>query len=182
MIKVCRFSLLFFCVAFACSAQSTPQAIPPVKAKALNDAEVILPNPGDGRVLVLVLGFSHKSADEIELWGKRLAADFHDNAHVAYYQIPDLQGVPGLVKPMILHGMRKDIPEAEYSHFVPIYDHKQGWQSLVNFSAPDDAYVVVASPDGHPIWQAHGPYSDETYNELKKFVSGLLEKTSTSAQ
>jgi len=176
MIKVCCFSLLLLGVALACSAQSTPQQIPPVKAKALNDAEVILPNPGDERVLVLVIGFSHKSADELELWGKHLAADFHDNAHVAYYQIPDLQGVPGLVKPMILHGMRKDIPEGEYSHFVPIYDHKQGWQSLVNFSAPDDAYLIVATPGGNVIWQAHGPYSQDTYDELKKSVSTLLDK------
>jgi hypothetical protein len=168
--NILRLSIPFLFVATISSAQ----IIPTEKAKALDDSEVVLPDPGSQRVLILVLGFSHKSADLIEDWGKHLAADFHDNAHVAYYQIPDLLGVPGLVKPMILHGMRKDIPEAEYSHFVPIYDHKQGWQSLVNFSAPDDAYVLVASPAGHPISQAHGPFSDETYNELKKPVSSLL--------
>jgi hypothetical protein len=158
---------------------TSAQTIPLVKAKSLNDSEVNLPNPGSQQVLILILGFSHKSADVIESWGKHISIDFHDDIRVAYFQMPNLQGVPGLVKPMILQGMRKDVPSGEHTHFVPIYDNKPEWKKLVNFSAPDDAYLIVASPDGHPIWQAHGPYSDVTYNELKKSVSALLEKSPT---
>jgi hypothetical protein len=49
---------------------------------------------------------------------------------------------------------------------------------VVNFSTPDDAYLIVATPDGHPVWQAHGPYSDATYADLKKSIAILFEKSS----
>jgi hypothetical protein len=176
MMKFLRLLPLFFLGPTLCSAQS----IPAVKAKALNDSEVALPNPSSGQVLILIVGFSHKSADVIESWAKHLAADYHDNPRVAYFAMPELQGVPGLVKPMILHGMRKDVSSAEYPHFVPIYDNKPAWEKLVSFAAPDDAYLIVATPDGHPVWQSHGAYSDETYGELKKSVSAFLGEAPTS--
>ena len=170
--KLIRISLLVLFAAGFASAQT----IPPVKAKSLNDSEVRLPNPGSQQVLILILGFSHKSGDVVKVWGKQISADFHDDSRVSYFQMPNLQGVPGFVKPMILSGMRKDTPPAEQPHFVPIYDNKAEWKKIVHFSAPDDAYLIVAPPDGRPVWQAHGPYSEATYTELKQSVSALLEK------
>ena len=79
---------------------------------------------------------------------------------------------------MILHGMRKDVPPQEHSHFIPLYSHESDWKKVVNFSAPDDAYLIVATPDGHPVWQAHGPFSDSTYSDLKKSIAILFEKAS----
>jgi hypothetical protein len=96
---------------------------------------------------------------------------------VTYYEMPNLEGVPGFVKPMILKGMHKDVPSAEQPHFVPIYDHKSEWKALVHFTAPDDAYLIVATADGHPTWQAHGYYSEAIYLELKKAVSTRLEQS-----
>jgi hypothetical protein len=171
--KLLRISLLVFFSATFASAQT----IPPVKAKSLNDSEVSLPNPGSQQVLILILGFSHKSGDVVKAWGKQISADFHDDSRVSYFQMPNLQGVPAFVKPMILSGMRKDTAPTEQPHFVPIYDSKAEWQKLVHFSAPDDAYLIVATPDGRPVWQAHGPYSEATYTELKKSVLNLLEKS-----
>jgi hypothetical protein len=153
------------------------QTIPPVRAKSLNGSEVSLPKPGSQQVLILILGFSHKSGEVVKVWGKQISADFHNDSRVSYYQMPNLQGVPGFVKPMILSGMRKDTPPAEQPDFVPIYDNKAEWQKLVHFSAPDDAYLIVVTPDGRPVWQAHGPYSEATYTELKKSVLDLLEKS-----
>jgi hypothetical protein len=159
------------------SASLAPaQTIPPVDAKSLNDAEVILPTPGSHQVLILITGFSHKSGDLVKIWAKQISADYRNDTRVAYYQLPNLQGVPGFVKPMILKGMRKDTPPDEQSHFVPIYDNKDAWKKLVHYSAPDDAYLIVATSDGRPVWQAHGPYSEALDQALKKSVSELLEK------
>ena len=80
---------------------------------------------------------------------------------------------------MIVHGMRKGVPAQELRRFVPLYSNESDWKKLVNFSAPDDAYLIVATPDGHPVCQAHGPYSDTIYADLKKSVATLLEKSST---
>lgn len=79
---------------------------------------------------------------------------------------------------MIIHGMRKDVPAQERPHFVPLYSGEAEWKKAVDFSAPDDAYLIVATPDGHSVWQAHGAYSDAVYAELKKSVASLCEKAS----
>lgn len=156
---------------------SSAQSIPAIKAKALDNSEIALPDPGRRQILILVVGFSKKSGELCQVWGKKISADYRADGRISYFVVPVLQGAPSLVRPMILHGMRKGLPAQELPHFLPLYSNESEWKKLVNFAAPDDAYLVVATPDGHPVWQAHGAYSDAIYAELKKFV----EKVSTSS-
>jgi hypothetical protein len=166
--------LLFLFVAAVSSAQS----IPAIKTKALDNSEIVLPNASSQQVLILMVGFSRKSGELCKVWGRKISSDYHADARVAYFTIPVLQSAPSLVRPMILHGMRKDVPAQELAHFIPLYSNESDWKKVVNFSAPDDAYLIVATPEGHPVWQAHGPYSDITYADLKKSLATLLEKSS----
>ena len=175
--KLLRLSLLFLFTA----TLSSPQSIPTVKAKALDDTEVTLPNPGTQQTLILIVGFSKKSGELCRVWGKKVSADYNTDARIAYFVVPVLEGAPSLVRPMILRGMRKSVPAHELPHFVPLYSDESDWKEIVNFSAPDDAYLIVATPDGHPVWQAHGPYSDAMYADLKKSVAILLGKPATSS-
>jgi hypothetical protein len=166
---------LFGVVAFVFPALA--QTIPAVKAKALDDSEVALPKPSAQQVEILILGFSKKSGDVCMPWGKRISAELLLDPRVNYYQMPHLEGVPRMVKPMILHSMRSDLTPQQQAHLVPLYDKQDDWKKLVNFSAPDDAYIVLTDPEGHVIWQAHGVFSESTYAELKKALASLLEKT-----
>ena len=154
------------------------QSIPPVKAKALDDSEVVLPKPGGQQFLILVLGFSHKSGETCTPWDKRIAADYGSDSHIAYYQLPVLAGAPSMVRPMILHGMRKDVPAFLHPHFVPIYDHEEDWKKLVNFSGADDAYILVTGPDGQVLWHTHGPLTDAAYAELQSNITKLAPNSS----
>jgi len=72
--------------------------------------------------------------------------------------------------------MRKDVPAAQHSRFVPLYDYEPEWKKAVSFStsAPDDPYIVVAAPDGRILWQTHGPFTDSAYSDLKCAVSKLI--------
>jgi hypothetical protein len=124
------------------------------------------------------VGFSQKSGNLCEVWSKRISADYHANTHVSYFSLPVLQSAPSLFRPMIVYGMRKGIPAQELGHFVPIYANESDWKKIVNFSRPDDAYLVVAAPDGHPLWQIHGSYTDVGYADLQKSVATFLEKSS----
>ena len=80
--------------------------------------------------------------------------------------------------PLIVRGMRKGVPAKECAHFAPLYSNESDWKKFVNFSTPDDAYLVVAAPAGHSLWQVHGPYSDATYSDFKKTVATLLVESS----
>jgi hypothetical protein len=175
--RLLRLVLLFLVAVALCSAQS----IPAVKAKALDNSEIILPSPGSRQVLILIVGFTKKSGKLCEEWSKKIAADYHADTRIAYFSLPVLESAPSLVRPLIVHGMRKGVPAQELHHFVPLYSGESDWKKLVNFSTPDDAYLIVAAPDGHLIWQAHGPYSDAIYADLQKSVASLLEKSSASS-
>ena len=154
------------------------QTIPAIKAKALDDSEVSLPKPSAQQVEVLILGFSKKSGEICQPWGKRISAELPLDPRVNYYQLPHLEGVPGFVKPMILRGMRKDQTAQQQAHMVPLYEKQEEWKKLVNFGASDDAYIVLTDPEGHVVWQTHGSFSESAFAELKKAVSNLLQKSS----
>lgn len=173
--KQLKFLLLFFVTSILSSAQS----IPAIKAKALDNSEIALPSPGSQQSLILIVGFSKQSGKVCEAWSRKISGDYHADPRVAYFSLPVLQSAPSLVRPLIVRGMRKGVPAEELRRFVPLYSNESDWKKLVNFSAPDDAYLVVATPDGHPVWQAHGPYSDAIYADLKKSVATLLEKSSS---
>lgn len=152
------------------------QSIPPIKAKALDDSEVTLPNPQKPQVLVLVVGFSKKSGDNCKPWGRKLQEEYKGESRVATYTLPVLQGAPSFIRPMILRGMRKDASAETQARMVPLYTGEEEWKKLVMFSAPDDPYLVVTAPDGHVVWQSHGAYSDALLAELKKNVGTAMEK------
>jgi hypothetical protein len=163
-------ALVFFAVPSLCA-----QTVPPIKGKALDDSEVVLPKPGSPQYLLLTIGFSHKSGEQSSAWGKRLAGDFPPNdPHLSVYQLAELQGAPSFIHGTIVRGMRKDVPASQHAHFVPLFDHQEEWKKLVNFSAPDDAYILFTSPDGHVLWQTHGPVTDASYAALKAAVASAL--------
>jgi hypothetical protein len=151
----------------ACAAPAFAQTIPPVNAKALDDFEVVLPQPGSEQYLILTIGFSHKSGGPNSAWGKRLFADFAFNSQVAVYQFAELQSAPSFIRAVIVRGMRKDVPIAHHGHFIPLFEHADEWKKLVNFSGPDDAYILLTAPDGHVLWQTHGSVNDAAYADLK---------------
>lgn len=160
------------------AALSFAQSIPAIQAKALDNTEILLPHPGSQQLLILVVGFSQKSGKACEVWSKKISADYHADPRIAYFSLPILESAPSLIRPMIVYGIRKGIPDEERGRTVPIYFHESEWKKLVNFSAPDDAYLIVAGPDGKSLWQAHGAYSDAIYSELKKNIANLVENSS----
>jgi hypothetical protein len=171
--RLLKLVLLFFVTAALSSAQS----IPAIKAKALDNSEIILPSPGSQQFLLLIVGFSQKSGKLCEVWSKKISADYHADTRIAYFSLPVLQSAPSLVRPLIVYGLRKGVPAQELRRFIPLYSNESDWKKLVNFSTPDDAYLIVATPDGHLLWQVHGPYSDAIYADLQKSVATLLEKS-----
>src|SRR5258706_16156955 len=106
--------LRFFCFT---AALTSAQSIPGIKARALDNSEIILPNPGSQQILILIVGLSQKSGKPCEVWSKKISADYHADARVAYFSLPVLQGAPSLVRPLIVHGIRKGLPAEEHRRF-----------------------------------------------------------------
>lgn len=164
-----KFSALLLASSFAISCYA--QQVPATKAKALDGSKIEFPDPKNPKPLLLVIGFSHKSSDQTQAWDKRLAPLYLKSASVSYYEVADFQGVPQFILKMILHGMRREIPTAEHSHFVILDSNEQEWEKLVNFSAADESYLVVAGGDGKVLWQTHGVITDVKFDALQKAIT-----------
>jgi hypothetical protein len=152
----------------------TGDALPRIEATTLDNQKIVLPDAARFRAIVLVLGFSRKSAEQTQPWSQRLAADYSSHAEVGYFEVPVLEGVPGLIKPIILRGMRKQTPAARQSHSIPIDRHADELKKICGYKEPDDAYILVASADGRVLWQTRGPISDAAYAEMMRMVSRTL--------
>ena len=155
------------------SRSPAAQQIPATEAKTLDGTTVSFPHEASGRPLLFVIGFSHKSSDQCEGWNKRLAPVYLKSAQVFYYQLADLTGAPSFAMKMILHGMRKQVSPEEQSRYVLLEGNDDKWKTLVSYSAPDDAYVVLTSPNGHVLWQARGPVTDPQIAALESVLAKL---------
>ena len=184
MRHLAKYAVLFL-AALPCLGQTNPapqtipaacpaaRTIPATNAKALDGSAVALPAAKDARPLLLMIGFSHKSSKEFDAWNKHLLPSYLSDPKVAYYEVVELQGVPGAVKPMILHGMRRQIHGAEGARFLPIFTDEEKWKSAAGYSAPDDAYLVVCDPSGRVAWQTHGAPDDAKLSELNSALAKL---------
>jgi hypothetical protein len=158
-------------ITFLCFATlGRAQEVPATQAEALDKSAVTFPQSGSEKTLLFLIGFSHKSEKECDRWNERLKPAYMSEPHVAYYELADFQGVPSFVMRLIVHGMRRKIPKDEWPHFVPLRADEGAWKKLVGYSAPEEAYVVVADAGGHVLWQAHGTLTDPKYTELQAVI------------
>lgn len=167
-----QFKRLLVCLLIACPGLA--QAVPATTAKALDGTAIAFPRPESRKPLLLVVGFSHKSSEDFKQWNQRMLSPYLSDPHIDYYELADLQGVPSLVRSMILHGMRREVPAAQHSHFAPFTAGEEEWKKAVNYSASDNTYIVVADPTGHIVWQTHGVPDDEKVSGLKKALADVL--------
>jgi hypothetical protein len=150
--------LLLVTSAFAQSAH-----IPTLHVTAFDGTPIHLPDPVHPRPAILVLGFSQSSRPQVADWGKRLAAD----PAFAFYELPVLAAVPRLLRPLILGHIRASVPPILQPHFAPLLTDETQWRQAVQYTAPDDAYLLLVDPTGTILWRAHGPLTDATFAALQ---------------
>jgi hypothetical protein len=166
--------LLTACVLSVAVHAQVGATLPRIEGTTLNDQKVVLPDSSRYQAIVLILGFSHKSAEQTDGWGERLAKDYASQPAVGYFEVPVLQSAPGMVRPMILHGMRKGTPVAAQGHVLPVSQHEPELKKVSGYKEPDDAYAMVVNRDGRIMWQGHGAVTDASYAELVRAVSSLI--------
>jgi hypothetical protein len=178
-----RFNILaggLACVLIVMQAEGTvgqakPQElrIPVLQATSFTDQTVKLPEALRGKVGVLVVGFTRGSQDAITGWGRRLGADYHDSASVAYFEMPVLAAVPRMLRGMVMGRIKGEVPDRARAHFVPIVENEAGWRAVANYKSGDDACILLVDEQGVVRWQTHARASDDAYADLKRRIQAL---------
>jgi hypothetical protein len=162
---------LFACLVITCTCLA--QSVPSTTATALDGSAVTFPRSQSQKPLLVVVGFSHKSSGDFKAWNQRVLSPYLNDRRIDYYELADLQGVPSFVRSMILHGMRREIPEAQHSHFAPFTAGEADWKKAVGYSASNNTYLILADASGHIVWQTSGVPGDEKVAALKQALARL---------
>jgi hypothetical protein len=146
--------------------------IPSTSGIALDGHTVTLPSTSPATILIL--GFSHASADTTTAWEKPIRSSLAAPA-IDFYDIPFLQDAPALVRPLILRSIRKQVPDALKPHFLPLTSNQSAWKQIANFSpaTPDAAYVLLIDRNGNIRWQTHEPFTPARLQELSTAAHNL---------
>ena len=167
--------MLLALVASVLLATAAAQQFPRLQEQNLNGRPVVLPDAVARKVTVLVVGFSHASSTPTGAWAKRAQDDFGKNPNFALYQLAVIEDAPRFIRGMITSGMKKGIQETQRAFVVTVVHQEAELKKLVNYSAADDAYIVVLDRSGKVAYQTHGSTVDSAYVELHAKVQSLLQ-------
>ena len=90
------------------------ERLPELRGEFLTGRKVVLPQVAQGRVTLLLLGFTYQSRFAVEGWAEKFRAQFRSDPRVMFYEVPMIGGVVRLAKWFIDSGMRRGTPEEDY--------------------------------------------------------------------
>ena len=153
--------------------------IPPTTGTALDGHSVTLPRDLPARATILILGFTHNSADTTTAWEKPIRSSLANTPAIGYYDMPFLEDAPTFIRRLILHGIRRQVPAVLKPNFVPLTAGESAWKRLAGFSsaAPDAAYVLLVDRSGNVRWMTHEPFNIARFNELATAARQLAAET-----
>ena len=165
--------------------RSTAAATPPDPASRIPDVHVLsfsgdrvdLPLMIQGKVAILVLGFSKAARVQATHWGRLLPTDYLYTPDVLYFEMPVLEAVPRLLRGTVLHSIKSEVSPVSQPHFAPLTTDEQRWRTLVHFNNPSDAYVLLVDSNGLVQGRFQGEPTDASYQDLKRRVEHLQSTT-----
>ncbi len=172
--QAAKFRILLVLAASVLALSAAAQQIPHTEAKSLTNQPIVVPVPGATKPLVVIIAFSAKGGDDSGAWNKAFHTRYETDPRIDYVELADFQGVPSFFMGMILHGMRRSVQEPERSHLAPFFSQEDTWKKVVSFKDPKVAYVLLADPSGHVVWQTTGPASEEKVAALETAILDLL--------
>jgi hypothetical protein len=165
------FASLLFLAALAAPAPAAAAspAAPAVRfAGETSDGKPVeIPDEARGRVLVLVVGFTQKSAKATGDWGDALDAGL--GRRVAIVAAAVLDKVPGFLRTFVKRAIDKDVgpPQPGHGIFVTTFDGR-ALRAAAPAGSEDDPVIYVFRPDGSLASVARTPYSASAAAELER--------------
>ncbi len=161
-----KIKLWIFLALLFCAPSLFAQSLPSFDAQTLTDQKLTFPDAAKNHFTVFIIGFSHKSQDQTKPWGARITDALAAYPDAYSFQVAELEDVPRFVRGMVTSGIRKGIPEPQHSRFLLLFKAEREWKAFVDFSAADDAYVVLVDKSGQLLWRTQGPVSDQKLGVL----------------
>jgi hypothetical protein len=152
----------------------TGERLPELRGELLTGREFVLPEAAEGRVTLLLLGFTYQSRFAVEAWAARFRAGFQADPRVTFYEAPMIGGAARWARWFIDSGMRRGTPKEDHEHVVTVYRGVDSWKRRVRFAEPDAAYLILLDRAGTVAWRHHGAFDDRAFQTLSRKISELV--------
>jgi hypothetical protein len=140
--------------------------MPDLQGKDLTGKEVRLPKDAEGKVTLLILGFTYDSRHAVGAWAKRYKQEFERLPKVEFYEIPMIGGMARMGKWFIGSGMRRGTPEGDHKRVITVYGGTGDWKKRVGYRAKDAAYLILLDRQGRVRFLHSGGMNDAAWRKL----------------
>lgn len=152
---------------------SAGERLPDLKGEFLSGKSALLPQAAEGRVALLLLGFTYDSRFPVEAWTSRFRREFGNDSRVTFYEIPMIGGWSRLGKWFIDSGMRRGTPRPDQEHVITVYGGTLAWKQRVGFERAADAYLILLDAGGNVAWRHAGAPTEDAFKSLAAKVREL---------
>jgi hypothetical protein len=150
-------------------------ALPHTEAETLTGKKIVLPDALNGHPAIVVIGFTKRSRSQTAAWATQLTKDYGAEPRLQRYSIAVLDDIPGLIRGMVISGIRRSVPENQQDTFLILTHDAKPWRDLAAISAADDAYVILFDNTAHVVAQTHGSV-ETAYSPLQPEIQSLLKQ------
>ena len=130
---------------------------PPLPVTTLAGEELSVPDAASP-AMILVIGFSRESGQQTEPWRNRLE---EAAPAVPVRSVAMMEGVPRLMKGMLVRMIRSAVPEHLHPSFYLIHERGDEWRELVGAGDEATGYVLRIDAGGRVCFRYAGEVTDD---------------------
>jgi hypothetical protein len=140
--------------------------LPPLGGEYLSKRKAALPGDAQGKVALLLMGFSYNSRFPIERFAKEFEKAFPATPGVTFFEVPLIGGMARMAAPFIDSGMRRGTPRDKHENVVTVYGGVAPWKKQLAVRNDQDAHLVLLDRQGIVRWIYRGGYAEPAFQQL----------------
>ena len=145
---------------------------PALQFPDLNKNFVSLPSGLKGERNLVIIAFERKQQNDIDTWLAVLPAMLANHPKVAYYELPVIDKMNGMMRWFINNGMRGGIPDpAQRERTITIYTDKKVFREALRIPDEKRIYLLMLNKAGEVLWRTDGIVSAEKQQALKEHLA-----------
>jgi len=172
IVLVATTTFFFFNFLFAQTAGLQP--FPDIKAKTLEEKEVLLPENANKEVNIIFLLFEQNAQLHVNTWAEVILEKYEPKMNVSYYEVPMMSGFYRFMSGQINQWMRDGIPEEYHDNTACFYGNRNPVFEALNITDKSSAYLFVLDQKGFIHFRTEGSRSDQKESALRVAIQTLL--------
>jgi hypothetical protein len=152
------------------SQSSSPAALPPVTALALDRAKVTLPADFASPLNLLILSFERDQQSVVDAWVSLFTPGAVPKVQV--WLLPISARENGLYRWWLNASLRSSLQTYEPRHYaVPLYVDKGQFLRALQVDSEHEVVLLLTDKAGHVVWRTTGPPTDSKRAGLSNSVN-----------